>query len=169
MLQANDNKHEMTLKRKYESLLPTFPKERWQGQCLGFVWFRVFCLVSVFLSPLKSKCYQWREHTGNKLHISRLVVNMLFFIQWEYIGGRQGKKRGKQAGRDERIKIRMKNKRIKKSGLSFRSQQYLTEVFLHCEKVRLYRDNKTLHFYYCLQSLFNISFNMCFITLELVE
>lgn len=36
----------------------------------------------------------------------------------------------------------------------------VSEVFLHCGKVWLYQDNKTLHFYYFLQSAFNISFNI---------
>lgn len=36
------------------------------------------------------------------------------------------------------------------------------EVFLHCEKVWPYNDNKTLHFYYFLQSLFNIPFNILY-------
>lgn len=31
MLQANDNKHEMTLQRKYKSLLPTIPKREVAG------------------------------------------------------------------------------------------------------------------------------------------
>lgn len=40
----------------------------------------------------------------------------------------------------------------------------VSEVFLHCGKVWLYKDNKTLHFSYFLQSVFNISFNILYKT-----
>lgn len=46
MLQANDNKREMTLRRKYESLLPNIPKREVAGMMSAF------CLLPCLLFGL---------------------------------------------------------------------------------------------------------------------
>lgn len=54
MLQGNDNKHEMTLKRKYKSLLPIIPRREVAGRKSGFC--LLLCLLfglCLALFPLK--------------------------------------------------------------------------------------------------------------------
>lgn len=62
MLQGNDNKHEMTLKRKYKSLLPIIPRREVAGRKSGFC--LLLCLVWSLScpSPLENKCYPWSEN-----------------------------------------------------------------------------------------------------------